>query len=534
LAATGYPSSSQAAATAQQHDQPKRPNIVFVITDDVERFMLNALPEGKGKNLTPHLDRLAREGIVMDGQHVASAVCTPSRYNVLTGRYASRALHVADDQQAVVAFTTHIRPEDTTLPKLLQRGGYQTGMAGKNHVLEGPGMPDIPLEADPHDPAVKAVLQEFQTEYEAAIRRAGFDFAGGIYPGNPDELRPRALRIHNMDYVTAAALRFIDQQEADTPFFLYFATTLPHGPIEPERSWNSDPLLTPFGPLEAPLSDMPSRASIAERIHTANLKPPGPDQGTHWAAEQAPYVMLAIDDAIGTLMDRLATRGLLENTLFFFFNDHGCDAKGTLYQGGLQFPSMVWRAPGTTAGSRLDTLISNVDFAPTILDLAGIRYERDQFDGRSFHALLSGHTTDDDRIIYAEMGFSRTVRRGAWKYLALRYPQDVVTMPMEERRRRLEAWNAHLRERGIDPVNTDPAAPFSHLTDLPGGAHAEHSTTGKKPHYYDPDQLFNLADDPGENSNLAGDPAYAEKLAEMKELMRRHVQNLPGVFGEFK
>ncbi|HMO50838.1 MAG TPA: sulfatase-like hydrolase/transferase [Kiritimatiellia bacterium] len=512
----------------------ERPNIVFVITDDIERFMFNALPEGRGKNLTPHLDRLEREGVLMAGQHVASAVCTPSRFNVLTGLFASRALNVTEDEQAVVAFTTHIHPDDNTLPKRLQQAGYRTGMAGKNHVVHGPSGPDIPLEADPRDPEIQTALRQYQSEYEAAIRQAGFDFAGGIYPGNPDELRPRALRIHNMDYVTDAALRFIDQQDERAPFFLYFATTLPHGPIEPERSWDSDPLLTPFGVLDEPLQVLPPRASIGERIRAANLKTSGPDEGTHWAAEQAPYVMLAIDDALGALLARMESRGLLENTILFFFNDHGCDAKGTLYQGGLQFPSIAWRPGGFAAGSRRDDLVSNVDFAPTILDLAGIAYEPAQFDGVSFRDILEGAEQPADRTLYAEMGFSRTVRKGEWKYLALRYPPEAVNMPMEERRRRLEEWNDHLGERGIEPVNTDPAAPFSHLTDLPGGAHAEHSTTGKKLHYYDPDQLFNLADDPGENHNLAGDPAYAEKLAEMKELMRLHVQKLPGSFGEFK
>jgi arylsulfatase A-like enzyme len=534
MAATSFPLAADSTAVGGPDFSPQRPNILFIIADDLERYMFNALPEGDGGNLTPHLDRLTREGVLMAGQHVASAVCTPSRYNVLTGRYASRALQVGDEKQATVAFTTHIRPGDATLPKLLQQGGYRTAMVGKNHVIQAPGMPDIPLEADPHDAQVQQVLHDYRVVYEAALQRAGFDYVGGIYPGNPDELRPRALRVHNMDYLVDGALQFLDEQSADSPFFLYFATTLPHGPIEAKRSWDSDPLLTPFGVRDEPFTSLPPRSTIADRIGAAQLKKPGPKYENHESAAEAPFMMLAMDDAIGALLDRLHARNLLDNTILFFFNDHGCDAKGTLYQGGLQFPSIVWRSKGFPCGPHSDALVSNVDFAPTILDLAGIVFEPGQFDGISFRNILYGGEQPPERTLYAEMGFSRAVRRGDWKYLAVRYPPEAVKMPMEERRRRLEEWNEHLRERGIDPVNTDPAAPFSHLTDLPGGAHAEHSTTGKKPHYYDPDQLFNLADDPHEQRNLAQDPAYADTLAEMKELMRLYVQELPGRFGEFE
>lgn len=505
---------------------PDRPNIVFIIADDLERHMLNALPEGRGRNLTPHLDRLVREGVLMNGQHVASAVCTPSRYNVLTGQYASRALDVGPEEQAVVAFTTHIKPDDITLPKLLRGAGYQTGMVGKNHVIQASDAPDIPLEADPRDPVIRTALQAYQSVYEGDLRRAGFDFVGGICPANPDELRPRELRVHNMDYVTAAALDFIDEQRPGRPFFLYFATTLPHGPVEASRSWNSDPRLTPFGVREEPFDVQPPRRSIPERLRAAKLTGAGEQ-------DEGPAMMLAFDDAIGALIDRLRERQLLDNTVIFFFNDHGSDAKGTLYQGGLQFPSVVWRPGGFPCGSTNEDLVSNVDFAPTILDLAGAQFDPDQFDGVSFRDILLGKGSAAGRILYAEMGFSRTVRQGDWKYLALRYPPEATGMPIEERQRRLGAWNAELLERGIQPVTTDPEAPFSHLTDIPGGAHAEHSSTGKKPHYYDADQLFNLAEDPDETRNLAADPKYAEKLAEMKELMRTQVQRLPGRYGEF-
>jgi arylsulfatase A-like enzyme len=71
--------------------EARKPNVVFIIADDLFIDMLNFTPEGKGKNLTPNLDRLAAEGVVLRGQHIVSPVCTPSRFNCLSGRYASRA-----------------------------------------------------------------------------------------------------------------------------------------------------------------------------------------------------------------------------------------------------------------------------------------------------------------------------------------------------------------------------------------------------------------------------------------------------------
>lgn len=160
-AEVGPPVARLDAPTDHANPTPKddRPNFVFIITDDMERSMFNALPEGKGRNLTPTLDRLVGEGVLMTGQHVASAVCTPSRYNVLTGRYASRAMPVGAADQAVVAFETHIKPSDASLPKILQTSGYRTGMVGKNHVFQAPGISEIPLEADPRDPEVVNALR---------------------------------------------------------------------------------------------------------------------------------------------------------------------------------------------------------------------------------------------------------------------------------------------------------------------------------------------------------------------------------------
>ena len=108
--------------------------------------------------------------------------------------------------------------------------------------------------------------------------------------------------------------------------------------------------------------------------------------------------------------------------------------------------------------------------------------------------------------------------------------QSIENMSREERQARLTEMNDNLRERGR-PVHTeDPDAPLGHLMPIPGGHDAEQGAIRSFPHYHDPDQLYELVSDPGEQTNLAGDPRYAETLASMQTLMQSYLVRLPGAF----
>jgi arylsulfatase A-like enzyme len=246
----GFGALSALPGIAQEPARP--PNVVFFILDDMQRHMFNCLPEGKGKNLTPTIDRLAAEGTLMLGQHVASPVCTPSRYNCLTGRYASRALagQAKAKGQTVVTWNTHIEPGGDNVAQRLRRAGYATGMVGKNHVFQVPGWKRLPYDADPSDPAVKAQLKANAAKIQAALEQGGFDYAASIYHNNPDGNGPRALAVHNLDWIAQGALEFIDRYH-DRPFFLYFASTIPTDPgmrIRGSRlreSWTRPPMSCP-------------------------------------------------------------------------------------------------------------------------------------------------------------------------------------------------------------------------------------------------------------------------------------------------
>jgi arylsulfatase A-like enzyme len=511
--------------------QEPRPNIVFFIADDMTRDMFNFLPESKGKNLTPALDRLSDEGVILMGQHVSATVCTPSRYNCLTGNFASRAnnkeMIIAakkNDGQRIVQWNTHILPGEDNLASLLKEAGYYTGAVGKNHVFEVEGYKKVNLTDDWNDPVIqKRQIRNYQLTQEA-YTQAGFDFADGLYYENPDFNGPRKLAVHNLDWTTDAALDFLERsREKEAPFFLYFATTLPHGPLEEDRSWNADRRITPKGMLEEPVQVLPGAATIPERLKKAG-KPVNNQKNN----------LLWMDDALQALLNKLEENGQLDHTVIIFFNDHGQYAKGTIYQGAVHNPSILWKKGGFPVGKQADVPVSNVDFVPTLLEMAGIESEDRSFDGKSFYPMLQGESLDPQLSMYFEIGYSRGVRKGKYKYIAVRYPVWVHELTLPDRQELLDEYNKKLKVRRKEPNNMDPSKPFGHVQIIPGGGDAEHPATERYPYYADADQLYDLECDPDEQNNLANDPEYREILEEMKKELTKYCQTIPGNFGEFR
>ncbi|MFC2138064.1 sulfatase [Bacteroidota bacterium] len=506
-------------------NKSEKPNIVFFIADDLYPEMLNYLPEGKGKNLTPNSDRLAQEGTIMVNQYVVSPVSTPSRYNCLTGNYASRAQNEffleqtkKEEGQTVIHWNTEIIPNDKILPHYLHELGYKTGMVGKNHVIEAKDLYEFPdYWADAKDPEIDKKVKENYEKSWQAILNCGFDYAEGIYHNNPNWIGLGELAVQNLDWTTEAGLNFIDKYHND-PFFLYFATTIPHQPSQPELSWNANPLITANGYLDKAPDVLPPRHTLPERIKEAGLDGNNEE------------LILWLDDAVGALLDKLEENDILDNTIIFFFNDHGQKAKGSLYQGGTLSPSFVWRKGGFKCGNICMANVLNIDFTPTILEFAGADFKHDVFDGKSFKSILEDEKDEIHKSLYFELGYARAIIKGKYKYYAIRYPDYAINMTSGERAERLEAYNGTRRFRNMPIVNSDPAAPFSHFSIVPGGEQAEHESYGKKPAYFDPDQLYDLETDPNEMNNIANDPAFYEILEELKAELKKYIDDLPGKF----
>ena len=268
-----------------------------------------------------------------------------------------------------------------------------------------------------------------------------------------------------------------------------------------------------------------SQEEIKQRLEDSGIDLPENDFKYNSKAN-----LLWLDDALAALNEKLEKLGIAENTIIFFFNDHGQNAKGTIYQGGVRNPSLVWKKGGFATGDDAFTRVSNIDFAPTILDMAGVDYSEDTFDGKSFLPVLNGDPDPIHESLYFEMGYTRGILKGDMKYLALRYPEKAQNMSLKERKKRLERLNSNLRRRGYEPMTEDPTEPFSHNSLIPGGGHAEHKSTGEKPNYYDHDQLYNIHKDPMELHNLAEDPAYDQELKQMQDELRDYIDELPGHF----
>lgn len=486
----------------------QRPNVVLIYTDDHD---LSEIGCYGGKVLTPHMDSLARDGTRFTRFYVASAVCSPSRYNVLTGRFASRS--VSQQKKTPVTGPVNIgweaglyeeRDQRTCLAFALRDAGYATGMVGKWHQgFEGP-LKKFDQDADPADPKIRAGLE---ANYERAVRgvqSCGFDVAAAVYLNNVGDAAkgakhwlPKPLQVHNMEWVTERALQFIETNKA-RPFFLYMAPTLVHGPSPLKSLTDADPRATPRGYLEKAPEVQPPRADVLRRVKAAGVDPK--EAGSTW-----------LDDAVGAVLKRLDELGLAKNTLVLLAGDNGNVAKFTCYDGGALMP-FVARWPGAVPAGRVsDALVSNIDFAPTILELCGARpAAASACDGQSIIQALRGEPGYRRDSLMLEITTERAVvSRDGFKYIAVRYTPEI-----------LEAAQAGKR--------------FNHWCQPIETATHTYGADARYPAYFEPDQLYDLSADPKEQRNLARDPAQVARLAALRSELRAYSQRLPHPFGEFK
>lgn len=474
-----------------------KPNIVWFITDDTSDDMLGY---AGGAVLTPTIDRIAREGVVCTQYHTSSPACCPSRYSYLTGLYPG---HCPDerftgtfpkDRPYEVGFNVYAEPTTPTAAGLLRDGGYTTGFVGKWHTGSGRGTLNghsYQPDDDPSEPMVAAKLRQDYEAMQAEIRSVGFDYADGIAWGNTDNRPLRALQYHNLEWHTHHALTFLEQAAtSDKPFFLNMATTTIHGPHHIE-SLETDGRATEWGMLDALPEVQPSRASVFERLREAGIEVTHRSAGALWT-----------DDAFGAVMKRIEELGLADNTIFIFSTDHGVgvtSGKFTCYQGGVRIPhAMKWDGH-VKPGTRCDALMQNIDFLPTILDMADVAAPATlRTDGTSKRAPLEqGTPGGDDEELYFEWGLVRAIRTRRYKYIAFR--------PLPEQIRKMRAGE-------VDRA-------FNYRSGL-GADHCMHHY----PRYFDADQLYDLENDPGEQHNLASDTGHAQLLAEMQSRLTRRLQ----------
>jgi arylsulfatase A-like enzyme len=459
-----------------------RPNILFIMTDDHAAHAMSCY--GSAVNQTPNLDRLATEGMRFDRCFVVNSICTPSRASILTGKYSHR--------NGVPVFN-RFDGSQPTVAKYLQAAGYHTGMIGKWH-----------LGSDP----------------------TGFD-QWMVLPGqglyfDPAFLTPTGrvvLKGYATDLITDLAIGFMKDRPKDRPFFLMYHHKAPHRPWEPDAKHRAmfahrvipEPptLRDDYATRTDALRENKQRIFADLTRRDLKLQPPAELTGTNraswldlkpaeveieidgqkrtltgealnrWKYQRYMQDYLAcvqsVDDNVGRVLDWLDANGLRESTVViytsdqgFFLGDHGLYDKRFMYEPSLKMPFLV-RWPGRIRpGSVEDAMILNTDFAPTFMELAGLKVPADM-QGRSLVPLWTG-----------------------------KHPSS---------------WRQSMYYRYYhDPGDHDTRAHYGIRT-----------LTHKLIYYWKKDQweLFDLVRDPQEMRNLYEDPGQQKVVARLKKELAR-------------
>ncbi len=354
-----------------------KPNFIIVFCDDLGYADIG--PFGSKKNKTPHLDRMAREGMRLTDFYSTCPVCTPSRASLMTGCYPRRVNMHVDEKNLCVLFPAArkgLNPSEMTVAEVLKKQGYATMCIGKWHLGDHPDfMPTsqgfdnyfgIPYSNDMNRKEVPLPLVRDLTVIEDSVQR-------------DTTITAR---------YTEEAVKFIKASHKK-PFFLYLPHTAVHLPLVPGEQFKGKSKDGPYG---------------------------------DWVQE--------IDWSMGQLFKALEETGIDKNTLVLFTSDNGSarekqgsnlplrGRKGRTDEGGMRVPCVV-RWPGKIpAGTSNDAITSTLDLLPTLAHLSGGGVESDRvIDGKNIWPILSGESKDDPReaFFYYQMDQLQAVRSGDWK-----------------------------------------------------------------------------------------------------------------------
>lgn len=368
VAAAGLEACAQEPAAAPART-PR--NIVFILTDD-QRF--DALGMRNPFFETPALDRLAQNGILFENAFVTTALCSPSRATILSGQYAHR--------HGVLDNYTLLPPDTPTFPRELQRAGYETAYIGKWHMG---GSSDAP--------------------------QPGFDrwvsFKGqGTYLNPTFNIDGQTVQAEGYitDLLTQHAVAFIRRLRTG-PFMLFLAHKAVHAEFTSAERHK--------GSFSGKV--YPEPATMADTEENYRGKPDWVrTQRKSWHGVEGMYntdlsynqfvtdygeTLRAVDDSVAQVVQTLEDIGALESTLLvftsdngFMFGEHGLIDKRAMYEPSIRVPLIVHCPELVRGGERRHEMITNLDFAPTFLETAGMAVP-DTIQGRSFFGLLKGEST---------------------------------------------------------------------------------------------------------------------------------------------
>ncbi len=397
-----------------------KPNIIYILADDLGYGDVQALNPEHGKIATPKMDQLAAQGMVFTDAHSNSSVCTPTRYGVLTGRYSWRTR-----KQSGVLFGFDqplIAPDRLTVPALLKTQGYHTAMIGKWHLGLGLTTPD-------GKPTKGQSAKVDGVDWNARITGGPFDLGFEYWYGTAASLdMPPYIWIKNDRFIgecttTKAfhrkgpahadfeavdvlpeigrkAVEYIQQQKADKPFFMYVALTSPHAPIIPTDDWKGKSGLGLYGDF-----------------------------------------VINTDAVVGQIMAAVDASEFAQNTMIIVTSDNGCSkvadipalkkqghfpnahyrgSKSDLWDGGHRVPFIVRWPAGVKAGSSSDETICLTDLMATSAELSGGKLpDTAGEDSVSFAPALKGAPIVSTRkgVVHHSVSGQFAYRQGQWKLI---------------------------------------------------------------------------------------------------------------------
>ena len=375
----------QAHIQITQRKAAEKPNVIIVMADDLGWSELGCY--GNRFNETPHLDRLAGQGIRFTDAYAPAPVCSPTRAALLTGQHPAR-----------VGIIDYLRPDadnglstrHVTIAEVLQQNGYATGMIGKWH-LSGYAYHGSKNEVRPTD-------HGFDEELVSEIKSVGN--GANFYPyvfrdQDVSWLNVTDKRLPGNEYLVdrmnVEAVDFIARHRHE-PFFLYLSHYAPHTIL------NGKPgLVRKYIKKHAPGESTRKNCYLCQDIGCDH------DAGRHWAQDHNPHLaamLESIDDGVGMIMEQLDALGLSDNTLLIFTSDNGGETnvtsnaplrqgKSCVYEGGIRVP-MIWCWPNVVDADAVTSCAVNImDFYPTLLEALNIQPNLKQpLDGVSFYPVL--------------------------------------------------------------------------------------------------------------------------------------------------
>jgi len=378
-----------------------RPNIIFIFSDQQRWDTCGCY--GQPMDTTPHLDRMAAEGVRFEHAFTCQPVCGPARAVLQTGKYAT----------AVGCHVNHRRlpPDETTVAQVLSDAGYEAGYIGKWHLAScGPanGPDDFRTKGVPRDR--RGGFNDFWLASDV-LEFTSHGYDGHMFDGDGNRREFPAGR-YRVDAQTDWVVEYLESRSGEKPFYLFLSY------IEPHHQNDHNHYEGPTG----------SKERYRDFVIPGDLL----DTGGDWRAEYPDYLgcINSLDTAVGRIRKTLERLGMSDNTVIVYTSDHGShfrtrngEYKRSCHDGCLRIP-MIVSGPGFQGGRVVEELVSLIDLPPTVLAAGGIETPS-YMPGRALQALVAESATDWPEEVFAQISESqcgRCIRTRGWKY-SVRAPE---------------------------------------------------------------------------------------------------------------